>query len=118
MKQVFDRLHSEIYISSIIQPGSPADFFGLRSNTFITAVNEKETETLDDFLREASKIQGDSYFTVRIVDIKNTQSSVTMRKNDHYVSLLSSALQNSRSIPYFAQCTYMLQSSQLYSFRK
>jgi hypothetical protein len=118
VKQVFDQLHSEIYISNIIQSGSPADFFGLRSNTFITAVNEKETETLDDFLREASKIPGDNYFTVRIVDIKDTQSSVTMRKNDHYVSLLSSALQNSRSIPYFAQCTYMLQSSQLYSFRK
>jgi pro-apoptotic serine protease NMA111 len=51
VKQVFSRLHSEIYISNIIQSGSPADFFGLQSNTFITAVNEKETETLDDFLK-------------------------------------------------------------------
>jgi membrane-associated protease RseP (regulator of RpoE activity) len=108
VKQVFRQLHSEIYISNIIQSGSPADFFGLLPNTFITAVNEQETETLDDFLREVSKIPGDDYFTVRIVDIKDTQSSITMRRNDHYVSILSSALQVSRCIPYFAQYTYML----------
>jgi pro-apoptotic serine protease NMA111 len=101
VRQVFPQLHSRIYISNIIQSGCPADFFGLQPNTFITAVNEKETETLDDFLRETSKIPGGDYFTVRIVDLGNIESSVTMRRDDHYVSLLSSALQSSRSILYF-----------------
>ena len=115
VRHVFPQLHSEIYISNITQSGCPADFFGLRSNTFITAVNEKKTETLDDFLRETSKIPGDDYLTVQIVDLKNIESSVTMRRNDQYVSLLSSPLQSSRSIPYFSQCAYMLQGSQLHS---
>lgn len=67
--------------------GSPAYHYGLAPTNFITAVNGIPTPTLDDFVKEVRKITDNTYFRLRAVTFDNVPWVVSMKKNDHYVSL-------------------------------
>ena len=67
--------------------GSPSYQYGLAPTNFITAVNGVPTPDLDRFVEEVSKIPDNTYFRLRAVTFDNVPWVVTMKKNDHYVSL-------------------------------
>lgn len=102
VRQQISNLHSEVYVSarvslpkwpdsyqitdSIQSRGSPACHYGLAPTNFLTAVNGVPTPTLDDFVKEVSKIPDNTYFRIRAVTFDNVPWVVSMKKNDHYVS--------------------------------
>lgn len=107
VRQQISKLHSEIYISArvcspflllislpcyksnILQSrGSPAYQYGLSPTNFITAVNGVQTRDLDAFVHEVKKIPNNTYFRLRAVTFDNVPWVVTMKKNDHYVSII------------------------------
>jgi C-terminal processing protease CtpA/Prc len=87
VRQQISKLHSEIYVSARSR-GSPSYQYGLAPTNFITAVNGVETKDLDSFVREVNKIEDNTYFRLRAVTFDNVPWVVTMKKNDHYVSLV------------------------------
>lgn len=86
VRQQISKLHSEIYVSARSR-GSPSYQYGLAPTNFITAVNGVETRDLDAFVEEVSKIEDNTYFRLRAVTFDNVPWVVTMKKNDHYVSI-------------------------------
>lgn len=87
VRQQISKLHSEIYVSARSR-GSPSYQYGLAPTNFITAVNGVETKDLDSFVREVNKIGDNTYFRLRAVTFDNVPWVVTMKKNDHYVSVV------------------------------
>jgi pro-apoptotic serine protease NMA111 len=87
VRQQISKLHSEVYVSARNR-GSPAYQYGPAPTNFLTEVNGVATPTLDDFKREVRKIPDNTYFRLRAVTFDNFPWVVTMKKNDHYVSLL------------------------------
>jgi pro-apoptotic serine protease NMA111 len=87
VRQQISKLHSEIYVSARSR-GSPAYQYGLAPTNFITEVNGVATPDLDTFMAEVSKIEDNTYFRLRAMTFDNVPWMVTMKKNDHYVSLL------------------------------
>ncbi|RMZ87575.1 hypothetical protein DV736_g5198, partial [Chaetothyriales sp. CBS 134916] len=83
VRQQISKLHSEIYVSARSR-GSPAYQYGLAPTNFITHVNGVKTLHLDDFVREVSKIEDNTYFRLRAMTFDNVPWVVTMKKNDHY----------------------------------
>lgn len=80
----------EIEMLELIIPqsrGSPSYQYGLAPTNFITAVNGVPTFNLNTFVEEVSKIPDNTYFRLRAVTFDNVPWVVTMKKNDHYVSL-------------------------------
>ena len=86
VRQQISKLHSEIYVSARTR-GSPAYQYGLAPTNFITHVNGVKTVDLDAFVREVSKIEDNTYFRLRAMTFDNVPWVVTMKKNDHYVSV-------------------------------
>ena len=86
VRQQISKLHSEIYVSARSR-GSPAYQYGLAPTNFITHVNGVKTVDLDAFVREVSKIEDNTYFRLRAMTFDNVPWVVTMKKNDHYVSI-------------------------------
>jgi pro-apoptotic serine protease NMA111 len=86
VRQQISKLHSEIYVSARSR-GSPAYQYGLAPTNFITHVNGVKTNDLDAFMKEVSKIEDNTYFRLRAMTFDNVPWVVTMKKNDHYVSL-------------------------------
>ena len=86
VRQQISKLHSEIYVSARSR-GSPAYQYGLAPTNFITHVNGVQTSDLDAFMAEVSKIEDNTYFRLRAMTFDNVPWVVTMKKNDHYVSL-------------------------------
>jgi S1-C subfamily serine protease len=98
VRQQISKLHSEIYVSARSR-GSPSYQYGLAPTNFITAVNGVETRDLDSFVREVNKIEDNTYFRLRAVTFDNVPWVVTMKKNDHYVSLVQLTLAENRTNP-------------------
>jgi pro-apoptotic serine protease NMA111 len=96
VRQQISKLHSEIYVSARSR-GSPSYQYGLAPTNFITAVNGVETKDLDSFVREVNKIEDNTYFRLRAVTFDNVPWVVTMKKNDHYVSIAALASTRSRT---------------------
>ena len=86
VRQQISKLHSEIYVSARSR-GSPAYQYGLAPTNFITAVNGVRTQTIDELVKEVSRIPDNTYFRLRAVTFDNVPWVVTMKKNDHYVRL-------------------------------
>lgn len=86
VRQQISKLHSEIYVSARSR-GSPAYQYGLAPTNFITHVNGVKTNDLDAFMSEVSKIEDNTYFRLRAMTFDNVPWVVTMKKNDHYVSV-------------------------------
>lgn len=89
VRQQISKLHSEIYVSARSR-GSPAYQYGLAPTNFITHVNGIKTPDLDTFVEEVSKIEDNTYFRLRAMTFDNVPWVVTMKKNDHYVSIKQS----------------------------
>lgn len=85
VRQDMSRLHSKIYISSTLR-GSPSDFYQFDVGSFITAINDKRVETLEDLKAEALKIPDNTYFRIVLTSLAtDTQPWVTTaKKNEHY----------------------------------
>ena len=91
VRQQISKLHSDIYVSARSR-GSPAFQYGLAPTNFVTHVNGVRTSDLDAFVREVSKIEDNTYFRLRAMTFDNVPWVVTMKKNDHYVSRITSAV--------------------------
>ena len=87
VRQQTSKLHSEIYVAARTR-GSPSAQYGLGATNFITAVNGVKTQNLDDFVEQVNKIPDNTYFRLRMVTFDNVPWVVTMKKNDHYVSII------------------------------
>lgn len=53
----------------------------------MTAVNGVKTPDLDSFIAAVNVIPNNTYFRIRAVSFDNVPWVITMKKNDHYVSL-------------------------------
>lgn len=89
VRQQISKLHSEVYVSAR-SLGSPAYHYGLSPTNFVTAVNDVPTPDLDSFIERVNAIPNNVYFRLRCVTFDNVPWVVTMKKNDHYVSILTS----------------------------
>ncbi|KAL8942806.1 MAG: hypothetical protein Q9211_001235 [Gyalolechia sp. 1 TL-2023] len=87
VRQQISKLHSEVYVSMRTR-GSPAYQYGLAPTNFITAVNDVPTPTLTDFVREAGKVDDNTYFRLRVVTFDNVPWVATMKKCEHYFPTL------------------------------
>lgn len=83
VRQQISKLHSHVYVSARTR-GSPAYMYGLAPTNFITAVNGKAIQTLEDFKAEVIKIPDNTYFRLRVVTFDNVPWVATMKKNEHY----------------------------------
>ena len=107
VRQQISKLHSEVYVSAgvgsttiasflhilltnssdIQGRGSPSYQYGLSPTNFITAVNGVPTPDLASFIKQVGTIPDNTYFRLRAVTFDNVAWVVTMKKNDHYVSV-------------------------------
>ena len=107
VRQQISKLHSEVYVSAgvgsttiafflhilltnssdIQGRGSPSYQYGLSPTNFITAVNGVPTPDLASFIKQVGTIPDNTYFRLRAVTFDNIAWVVTMKKNDHYVSV-------------------------------
>lgn len=78
-------LPSEVCVSSIF-PGIPAHPFYLPSVTFISRVDDKETQDLDFFIKEVTDVPDDTFFRLRTMSVKLIPGVTTIKK---YVSCVS-----------------------------
>ena len=83
VRQQISKLHSEVYVSARTR-GSPAYQYGLAPTNFITAVNDKPTPTLTEFLEAVNAIPDNTYFRLRAYTFDNVPWVATMKKNEHY----------------------------------
>jgi len=83
VRQQISKLHSQIYVSARNR-GSPAYMYGLAPTNFITAVNGKSVQTIEDFKEQVKKIADGEYFRLRVVTFDNVPWVATMKKNEHY----------------------------------
>lgn len=83
VRQQISKLHSEVYVSARTR-GSPSYQYGLAPTNFITAVNDKPTPTLTEFLREVTRIKDNTYFRLRLVTFDNVPWVATIKKCEHY----------------------------------
>ena len=83
VRQQISILHSEVYVSARTR-GSPSYQYGLAPTNFITAVNDKQTPTLTEFLEVVNSIPDNTYFRVRASTFDNVPWVATMKKNEHY----------------------------------
>jgi len=91
VRQQISKMHSEIYVSARTR-GSPAFQYQLVPTNFIMAVNGIKTPDLDSFLAEVSKIPDNTYFRLRVITFDNVPFVISIKKNEHYVSLPSDDL--------------------------
>eukprot|EP00514_Thraustochytrium_sp_LLF1b_P009657 CAMPEP_0184548398 /NCGR_PEP_ID=MMETSP0199_2-20130426/6179_1 /TAXON_ID=1112570 /ORGANISM="Thraustochytrium sp., Strain LLF1b" /LENGTH=1031 /DNA_ID=CAMNT_0026943009 /DNA_START=176 /DNA_END=3269 /DNA_ORIENTATION=+ len=63
--------------------GSPADLYGMQATSFIVAVNEIPTPTLDDFLTAVSTIPDNVFMRIKYVSLSGKPSVATL-KNDRF----------------------------------
>ena len=83
VRQQISKLHSEVYVSARSR-GSPSYQYGLAPTNFVTAVNDKPTPTLTEFLNAVNQIPDNTYFRLRVVTFDNVPWVATMKKNEHY----------------------------------
>ncbi|OAD73441.1 hypothetical protein PHYBLDRAFT_133851 [Phycomyces blakesleeanus NRRL 1555(-)] len=80
-------LPSRIYISARSK-GSPSYMYGLVPTMWITHINSKQVETLDDFIMAVKDIADNTYVRVRCVSFDNVPIMLSVKMVNHYFPLV------------------------------
>ncbi|KAI9008742.1 trypsin-like cysteine/serine peptidase domain-containing protein [Phycomyces nitens] len=80
-------LPSRIYISARSK-GSPSYMYGLVPTMWITHINSKQVETLDDFISAVKDIADNTYVRVRCVSFDNVPIMLSVKMVNHYFPLV------------------------------
>lgn len=83
VRQLMEKIPSEIYITRK-SAGGPALQYGIITNSFITHVNDKETNTLREFVKEIIHIPDNTYIKLRVVSYENIPEAISLKTNYHY----------------------------------
>lgn len=80
------KLPSRIYIQARSK-GSPAYMYGLVPTYWITHINSKQVQTLDDLVAAVKDIEDNTYVRVRCVSFDNVPVMLSVKMVNHYFPL-------------------------------
>lgn len=83
VRQQSKKMPSQVYLTTRYS-GSPVSLYGLDTTRWITAVNGKPIETLDDFLTAVRDCPDNTYVRVKVVNFEMAPSVMSVKQNLHY----------------------------------
>lgn len=83
VRQIIEKIPSAIYVTRK-SSGGPAHQYGIATNSFITHVNDIETNTLDSFVLVVKSIPDNTYIKLRLVSFDSIPVAISIKTNYHY----------------------------------
>lgn len=80
------KIPSKVYISARSK-GSPAFQYDLQPTNFIVAVNDKQTDTLEDFVAAVKGLPDNEYVRVKCISFDQVPTVLTVKLCNHYFPL-------------------------------
>ena len=83
VRQLMETIPSGVYVTRKSE-GGPANQYGISRNSFITHVNDIETQDLDTFVKVVKDIPDNTYIKLRLVSFDNVPVAISLKTNYHY----------------------------------
>lgn len=81
--QIMESIPSGIYVTKK-SSGGPAQQYGIATNSFISHVNDIETNNLEDFINVVKDIPDNTYIKLRLVSFDRVPIAISVKTNYHY----------------------------------